>query len=49
MKEWKKNDRKQHAFGLKHLIIFFQDKQEGFPDPTINRKVLFQIINNYLL
>lgn len=25
MKEWKKNDRRQHAFGLKHLKIFFQD------------------------
>lgn len=49
MKEWKKNDRRQHAFGLKHLKIFFQDVIEGFPDPGLNRRVISKIIDNYLL
>jgi hypothetical protein len=26
MKDWKRHDRKQHAFGLKHLKKFFQDR-----------------------
>ena len=49
MKEWKKNDRRQHAFGLKHLKNFFQDSIEGFPNPDLNRRVISKIISHYLL
>ena len=49
MKEWKKTDKKQHAFGLKHLKRFFQDQEDGYPDPYLNRKVIIEIIEKYLL
>ena len=26
MRDWKRHDKKQHAFGLKHLKRFFQDE-----------------------
>lgn len=49
MKEIKKNDRRQNAFGLKHLKIFFNNRTEGYPDPKLNRRVISKIINNNLL
>lgn len=49
MKDWKKTDKKQHAFGLKHLKRFFQDEEEGYPSPDLNRKVIKRIIERFLL
>lgn len=49
MKDWKRYDRKQHAFGLKHLKKFFQDRDEGYPSPTLNRQVIKEIIYKFLL
>ena len=49
MKDWKKHDKKQHAFGLKHLKRFFQDEEDGYPSPILNRRVITSIISQYLL
>jgi hypothetical protein len=49
MKEWKRSDKKQHAFGLKHLKRFFQSEENGYPNPKMNRKVIMDIIEKFLL
>ena len=49
MKDWKRHDKKQHAFGLKHLKKFFQDNEDGYPSPLLNRKIIIDIIERYLL